>query len=124
MKLFKSKRVKELEDTIIQLQMTISDKDDYIRHLKEEIAFLQGRNHVMWEETRKNVVTYMAAKHVPKHDAKTLSLFDFPEDLIKRDLAETLMRCIMPHLKIEKREQERFGTVYETRIRIVEGENE
>lgn len=118
MKLFKSKRVKELEETIFELQMTISAKDDYICHLKTEIEFLQGKNQIMWEETRKNVVTYKAVRYVSKYD------FDIPKDIIKRDLAETLMRAIMPHLKIEKRDKEEFGTVYETRIQIVEGENE
>lgn len=117
MKLFKSKRVKELEEKISYLYQIISNKDDYICHLKTEIEFLQGKNQIMLEEARKNVVTYKAVRYVSKYD------FDIPEDTIKRDLAETLMRAIMPHLKIEKRDNEKFGTVYETRIQIVEGEN-
>lgn len=118
MKLFKSKRVKELEDAIFQLQMTISDKNDYICHLKEEVEFLRGRNRSMLEEARNNIFTYKASRYVSKYE------FNISEDLIKEDLAETLVKVIMPHLKIEKREQGGFGTTYETRIQILAGENE
>lgn len=117
MKLFKSKRVKELEDTIFQLQMTISDKNDYICHLKKEIEFLQGRNHYLIANRLKDTFTYAAVRFVPKYDK------DIPEEIIKRDLAEELAKGIMAHLKIEKRDQKEFGTVYETRIQILAGDN-
>lgn len=114
---FESKKVRELRETIWDMQQTIRDKNDYINHLKEENDFLRGRNNLLIDKARRNVVTYKAARHISQYYG-----MDIPKERIRNELAEILTEAISEHLKIKEERETELGTIYYAEIDIVEGE--
>lgn len=117
---FESRKVRDLKETIWDMQRTIDDKNDYISHLKAEVDFLRGRNHLLKEKVNRNVVTYKAVKHINEYD----SHIGIPDEWIRKELAEILTEAVAKHMKVEKSEQTEWGTMHYATIDIVKGEEE
>lgn len=117
---FESRKVRDLKETIWDMQQTIAAKNDYISHLKAEVDFLQGRNHLLMDKVNRNVVTYKAVKHIGRYD----SHIDIPDELIRKELAEILTEAVAKHMKVEKSEQTEWGTLHYATIDIVKGAEE
>lgn len=124
MKLFKfeSKKVRDLKETIRDMQRTIDDRNNYISHLKADIDFLQGRNHSLIDKVNRNVVTYKVAKYIDRYDSYIAYM---PEtEWIRKELAKILVEAVAKHMKLERGEQTECGTTYYAMIDIVEEKGE
>lgn len=112
---FKIETKRELRSRINMLNESISDKQNYINHLKSEIEFLMSDNHFL-RKKKLETVTLKAARIIPDYEKEGIS-----ENDVKRELAYEVAKRIIDHCTLE-RGTGRNADIVEVSITIIKGE--